>query len=144
MASWGRCDFRELKELNERIQRAASQQQMDEFYTDLQDDMMNDLHNAVQDRTPFITHHLERSWRHTKSVRKGKNYEAEIYNNVEYAPWVENGHRTRLNKKTGKRRWYEGRHMLRNSVLEYQRKAPAHIKKESEAFLREMMGVGGA
>ncbi len=140
MANWGSCDFRELKELNERIQRAASQQQMDKFYIDLQDDMMNALERAVKHRTPRYTGHLRRSWQRTKSVRKGKNYEATIYNNVEYAPWVENGHRTRLNRKTGERRWVKGRYMLRRSVLEYQRKAPAHIKIKSEEFLRKMMG----
>lgn len=150
MASWGSCDFRELKELNERIQRAASQQQMDEFYTDLLDDMVNELHKNVIRRTPpGPTGLLKRSWFRTKAVRSGKAYRARIYNNVEYAPWVENGHRQqpgRYVKAIGKRlvkSWVPGKFMLRNSVLEYQRKAPAHIKMKSEEFLRKMMGDGG-
>lgn len=150
MASWGKCEFRELKELNERIKQAASQPQVDKFYTEMLDDMVNELQKNVIHRTPpGPTGLLERSWFRTKSVRKDKNYEAEVYNNVEYAPWVENGHRQqpgRYVKAIGKRlvrSWVPGKFMLRNSVLEYQRKAPAHIKKKSEAFLREMMGADG-
>ncbi len=31
MASWGSCDFHELRDLNERIKAAASEQEMDAF-----------------------------------------------------------------------------------------------------------------
>ena len=43
MASWGSCDFHELRDLNERIKAAASEPEMDKFYTELLDKMMNDL-----------------------------------------------------------------------------------------------------
>lgn len=149
MASWGKCDFRELKELNERIKKAASPQQMDQFYTDLLDDMVNGLQKAVIQRTPpGPTKLLKRSWFRTKAVCSGKVYRAKIYNNVEYAPWVENGHRQqpgRYVKAIGKRLvkpWVEGKFMLRDSLFDYQKQAPEHIKTKSKQFLREMMGDG--
>ena len=52
MASWGSCDFHELRDLNERIKAAASEQEMDKFYTELLDKMMNDLLADVIERTP--------------------------------------------------------------------------------------------
>lgn len=142
MASWGTCEFRALRELNERVKQAATEAEMDGFYTGLLDDMAGGLIKMVVRETPCKTHQLQHGWLRTKAVRRGKNYEAEIYNNVEYASWVENGHRTRLNKKTGERHWVEGVHMLRKSVFAYQRAAPAYIKKKTEEFLRGMMEAG--
>ena len=52
MASWGSCDFHELRDLNERIKAAASEQEMDAFYTGLLDEMMNGLLTDVKELTP--------------------------------------------------------------------------------------------
>lgn len=52
MASWGSCDFHELRDLNERIKAAASEPEMDKFYTELLDKMMNDLLADVIELTP--------------------------------------------------------------------------------------------
>lgn len=93
MASWGSCDFHELRDLNERIKAAASEQEMDAFYTGLLDEMMNGLLTDVKELTPVDRGHLRRNWFITKAKRSGKVYHADIYNNIEYAPFVENGHR---------------------------------------------------
>ena len=63
MASWGSCDFHELRDLNERIKAAASEQEMDAFYTGLLDKMMNDLLADVIELTPpGPSGHLHRNW----------------------------------------------------------------------------------
>lgn len=99
MASWGSCDFHELRDLNERIKAAASEPEMDKFYTELLDKMMNDLLADVIERTPpGPSGHLHRNWFTTKARRSGKHYRAEIYNNIEYAPYVENGHRQEVGR----------------------------------------------
>ena len=98
MASWGSCDFHELRDLNERIKAAASEQEMDVFYTGLLDEMMNGLLTDVKELTPVDRGHLRRNWFTTKARRSGKHYRAEIYNNIEYAPYVENGHRQEVGR----------------------------------------------
>ena len=98
MASWGSCDFHELRDLNERIKAAASEQEMDAFYTGLLDEMMNGLLTDVKELTPVDRGHLRRNWFTTKARRSGKHYRAEIYNNIEYAPYVENGHRQEVGR----------------------------------------------
>jgi len=98
MASWGSCDFHELRDLNERIKAAASEPEMDAFYTGLLDEMMNGLLKNVKRRTPYKDEHLKRNWFITHARRSGKHYRAEIYNNIEYAPWVENGHRQEIGR----------------------------------------------
>ena len=146
MASWGSCDFHELRDLNERIKAAASEPEMDKFYTELLDKMMNDLLADVIELTPpGPSGHLHRNWFMTKARRSGKHYRAEIYNNIEYAPWVENGHRQEVGRYVpaiGKRlvrSFVEGKHMLRDSLFDLQRAAPDFIKTKSEEFLSRMM-----
>ena len=85
MASWGSCDFHELRDLNERIKAAASEPEMDAFYTGLLDEMMNGLLADVKELTPVDRGHLRRNWFITKAKCSGKHYRAEIYNNIEYA-----------------------------------------------------------
>ena len=145
MASWGSCDFHELRDLNERIKAAASEQEMDAFYTGLLDEMMNGLVDDVKYRTPVDYGHLRRNWFISKAKRSGKHYRAEIYNNIEYAPWVENGHRQEVGRYVpaiGKRLvngFVEGKHMLRDSLFDLQKAAPDFIKRKSEDFLSRMM-----
>lgn len=145
MASWGSCDFHELRDLSERIKAAASEHEMDAFYTGLLDEMMNGLVDDVKYRTPVDSGHLRRNWFITKAKRSGKVYHADIYNNIEYAPYVENGHRQEVGRYVpaiGKRLvngFVEGRHMLRNGMFDLQKAAPDIIKTKSEEFLSRMM-----
>ena len=78
MASWGSCDFHELRDLNERIKAAASEPEMDAFYTGLLDEMMNGLLTDVKELTPVDRGHLRRNWFITKAKRSGKVYHADI------------------------------------------------------------------
>lgn len=137
MATWGNTDFHELNDLYERIKAAASESEMDEFYTGLLDEMMNGLVGDVKYRTPVDSGHLRRNWFTTKAKRSGKHYRAEIFNNIEYAPWVENGHRKIIHGKF--HGWHKGRFMLRDSLFDLQREAPDFIKRKSEDFLSRMM-----
>ena len=145
MAAWGSCDFHELRDLNERIKAATSEPEMDAFYTGLLDEMMNGLLTDVKELTPVDRGHLRRNWFITKAKRSGKHYRAEIYNNIEYAPYVENGHRQEVGRYVpaiGKRLvngFVEGKHMLREGLFDLQKAAPDIIKTKSEEFLSRMM-----
>ena len=111
------------------------------------DAMMADggLVDDVKYRTPVDSGHLRRNWFISKAKRSGKHYRAEIYNNIEYAPWVENGHRQEVGRYVpaiGKRLvngFVEGKHMLRDSLFDLQKAAPDFIKRKSEDFLSRMM-----
>ena len=118
---------------------------MDAFYTDLLDEMMNGLLTDVKELTPVDRGHLRRNWFITKAKRSGKVYHADIYNNIEYAPYVENGHRQEVGRYVpaiGKRlvrSFVEGKHMLREGLFDLQKAAPDFIKTKSEEFLSRMM-----
>ena len=61
----------------------------------------------------------------------GGNYVIEITNPVEYASYVEFGHRA------GADTWVEGYFMLTISISEVQRAIPARFEKAFEQFLKE-------
>lgn len=61
----------------------------------------------------------------------GSIYEIEIINPIEYASFVEYGHRTK-----GGHGWVKGRYMLTISAKEIERDAPKIIAKKLEEYLR--------
>ena len=63
----------------------------------------------VKFKTPVDSGVLRRSWR----VKKEGDLARVIYNNIEYAPYVEYGHRTR-----GGKSFVDGQYMLSKSVKE--------------------------
>lgn len=70
-----------------------------------------------------------------KVRREGDLYVIEITNPVEYASYVEFGHRTRNHKG-----WVKGHFMLTLSEKEIQRAAPAILQKKINRFLKGVFG----
>lgn len=68
-------------------------------------------------------------------TKTGDSYTIDIVNPVEYASYVEYGHRTRNHKG-----WVEGRFMLTISSQEVQEAAPAILEKKLQRKLGEVFG----
>lgn len=79
---------------------------------------------------------------------KNGSYKVTISNHVEYAPYVEYGHRQepgRFVPQIGKRlkkNFVEGRFMLTKSVDEVNREAPDYIDASFKQFLEQHLGGG--
>lgn len=65
-------------------------------------------------------------------VKTGNTYTISVTNNVEYAPYVEYGHRT-----PGGKDWVKGKHTLQISEHEIQMQSSAILQNKLEKFLRE-------
>ncbi|MDO4728438.1 MAG: HK97 gp10 family phage protein [Bacteroidota bacterium] len=89
---------------------------------------------------------LRRSWDITKVGRSGNRYEVTVFNPIEYAVYVEYGHRQTPGRyvpaigKKLKKSWVEGKFMLTKSELELKDKIPAIVEKKIEAWLKEVFG----
>jgi len=71
----------------------------------------------VKRETPHITGNLKRRWR-SRVEKQGGDIQVIIENDVEYAPYVNNGHRiVRGGKTVG---FKEGKHMLEEGIAAYQ------------------------
>ena len=72
---------------------------------------------------------LRRNWE-TEQTRIKSGYQVDVYNDTEYAAYVEYGHRTRNHKG-----WVPGKHMLTQSEMEVEKIMPKVIDKHLQKAL---------
>lgn len=147
-----RLDYRELTRLKEQIMLYGDYTKMDEFFESCAKELAARLLAKVIKRTPVGQYEegsgktggtLRRGWTAGKDsngatyanslkVNKvGSSYVIEIINPVEYASYVEFGHRTRNHKG-----WVEGHFMLTISEDEIRNSAPSILQRKVKDFLK--------
>lgn len=135
MARWGKVKIKGMKDFAKQMQKAAAPKTLDRFYTQLTNDIANEVLAATVKDTPVLSGHLRRSWQRSRAKKWHGVYRAELYNNVHYASYIENGHRIIGNGKTVG--FCEGKHMLRNAMYAAGQKTPALIAREQQKFLQK-------
>lgn len=164
MAKWGKADFEELKELQQRL--LDMEKQADEFYREAARVLAARLLNLVLPNTPRGTYPvssgksggtLKRGWvskTHAEAAngsgtptaqearayamslpvtKSGSDYTIEIVNPVEYASYVEYGHRT-VNGG-----FVKGQYFLTNAKDIIANERDGILQKHLEKFLKERM-----
>lgn len=91
----------------------------------------------VKKMTPVDTGDLRNHWKHYV-VKRGMDYIIVIYNQLEYASFVELGHRIVIGGQTVG--WVEGKFMLKLTMAEMERLAPNMWKREVEKGMRGLFG----
>lgn len=160
MARWGRADSKELKRLNDRLEK-LSKVDMDAFYRTAAKDLAGRLLFKVKKRTPVVYGTLRDAWAVMPVGRRGNHYTVVVLNNLRYASYVEYGHRQQPGRfipghwegerfiydpeaKSGmvlKNSWVKGRFMLTISTQELERQAPAILEKKLYKFLKGCFDV---
>lgn len=118
----------------DRLEKTLTQMIKEKFPEEFEKLVMQiayELQGMTKEKTPKVTSRLRDGWRVGKIKRKSDGLYVEIYNNVEYAEYVNYGHRT------GKRGYKEGVYMLELSMQEIQSKLPLYLKKWIDKFIRE-------
>jgi hypothetical protein len=132
MSRFANFDFSEFEQLAKSMQRM--QADYPRFVEDCIRELASSLLAKTVARTPVDTGTLRRNWQLGPVERVGGGYSIELFNPIEYAPYVEFGHRTRLH--TG---WVEGRFMLTISERELERELPAIMERKMQRFLDDHM-----
>ena len=148
-----KLDYSELEKLKEQIEKFGDPRQTDQFLTSCAKELAARLLAKVIKRTPVGQYDAEsgktggtlrRGWTagqdsnatayaNSMTVNKvGSDYVIEIINPVEYASYVEFGHRTRNHQG-----WVEGKFMLTISEDEIRKSAPRILEKKLEKYLKE-------
>lgn len=148
-----KMDYKELEQLKNQILKFGDDQKVDQFLESCAKELAARLLAKVIKRTPVGQYPegsgktggtLRRGWtagqdgkassfaESLKVTRQGTDYVIEIINPVEYASYVEFGHRTRDHKG-----WVEGKFMLTISEDEIRKAAPRVLEKKLEKFLKE-------
>lgn len=131
MSRMGGFDARELRKLRDELEKL---QEPEEFMKDCAKELAARLLRMVVQRTPADTGTLRRAWTagtssegYANSVQvnhSGNVYETAITNPMEYASYVEYGHRTPNHKG-----WVPGKFMMKISEEELERIAPAILEQ---------------
>ena len=153
MANGCKVDFSDLQKFRENLEKSLSGDQLELFIESCAKELAARLLAKVIKRTPVGQYPagsgkkggtLRRGWTGEKSqpastyvgslkvTRAGGAYTIEIVNPVEYASYVEYGHRTRNHKG-----WVEGKFMLTISEEEIRKSAPNILEKKLEKYLKE-------
>ena len=134
-------DGRDLERLRQQLQQAAADE--DAFLRSCAKELAARLLRKAIRRTPVgvypsgsgkVGGTLRRGWTAERDItvkQDGKNFIVEIVNPVEYASYVEYGHRTR-----GHTGWVEGQFMLTISEEEVRKGAPQILEKKLEKWLK--------
>lgn len=153
MAKNGGVNVNDLKAFRDKLEKSLGANQIDVFIESCAKELAARLLAKVIKRTPVGQYPqgsgkkggtLRRGWTGGKSgsaasyaqglkvKRVGNAYVIEIINPVEYAPYVEFGHRTR-----GGDGWVEGHFMLTISEQEIERDAPRVLENKLKKKLGE-------
>lgn len=127
---WGKADFKEFKKFAEKVSEADVQK----LHEDIVKDLAARALRKIVKTTPVDTGNLKRNWKVGNVKKTGDTYEIEIYNNTEYAPYIEYGHRT----KNGLG-YVQGRFMMTIAVAEVKALSSSIVEKKLSAFINEVM-----
>lgn len=132
MASLGDFDFSDMQKL----QRSLKEIELGfpGFLEECIRELAGRLMAKTIARTPVDTGLLRRSWQIGEIKRTPAGFEVEIINPVEYAMYVEHGHRTR--NRAG---WVDGRFMLTISIQELENELPTFLERKLQQYIDRHM-----
>lgn len=159
MARWGSCNFKSFDKLTKDFDKAVKERLGERMIINILYEVANRGLAKTKRRTPvgvydgnvnFTTKQgkkvvfarkstkvggtLRRGWYITKVSKKGQKYYIEIYNNTEYASFVEYGHRTKNNKG-----WVDGKFMLTISMKEVEMLLPKIVDQHTQKTLLKLL-----
>lgn len=134
MAKMGSFDYSEFKNMAKRFNKALDERVIERWIREFLLEMAFRAERKIKKRTPVDSGHLRRNWQVGNVERRGNTYVVEVFNNVEYASFVEYGHRTSNHKG-----WVEGRFMATISMQEIERQLPKFLEKKQVELLEQIL-----
>lgn len=134
-------DYSEIIEFNNRVDRA--QEIVDELIRETIKEIALDFLTVVKGKTPEKTGLLKDRWKIGEIQKQGDTYTIEVFDDTEYASFVENGHRTRKGKgkkssRINSKAWVEGRFMMKLTEDDIAIKMPGYLNKLYDKLAEEL------
>ncbi len=130
MAKMGKVNIKGLKEFQKELEKL---QDPDEFLEQCAKELASVLWSALLHNTPVDNGTLRRGWIVGDIKKQGNTYVIEIINPVEYASYVEYGHRTANHKG-----WVKGQFFMQKSVQEIERLTPKILEDEIKKYMKDI------
>lgn len=132
MARMGKFNIKGLKDFQQKLNKL---QNPDAFVESIARELAQRLYRELINNTPYITHNLQRGWTIGEIKHEGNNYIVDIVNPVEYASYVEYGHRTIKVDGYG---WADGLFFVERSINNINEIAKPLIEKRMNEYLNEL------
>ena len=130
MAKMGKFNMKGMKDLQKQLQKL---QDPDKFVESCAKELASVLWSALVHNTPVDNGTLRRGWIVGEIQKNGDTYVIEIINPVEYASYVEYGHRTANHKG-----WVPGQFFMQKSVQEIEKITPKILENEIKKYLKDI------
>lgn len=145
MSSWAKLDDAEFQAFAKRVGDAVKAQTLVKAVERSLELSGKYVLKEVKQRTPVDTGSLRGKWRLTTPTYTGSVFSYDVYNNVEYASFVENGHRVKssakgLKKLFTKKKWIEGAFMLKSTIDDHDKNLNKIIEPEVQKALNQIFG----
>ena len=134
---WGvnTTEWKKMQEKRQKISQNSKYDSLAYFLRGFMVEMAERVIAKTKPRTPIDTGDLRRAWVLGDVHRDGNNISVEILNGMEYATFIEYGHRIVSNGiEVG---WYDGRFMLTISINEIRNQIPMRFAKEWTIFCKK-------
>lgn len=95
MSRLGSFDYSGFKDMAKRFNKALDERVIERWIREFLLEMAFRAERKIKKRTPVDSGQLRRNWQVGNVEKRGNAYVIEIFNNTEYASFVEYGHRTR-------------------------------------------------
>ncbi|GIQ70760.1 HK97 gp10 family phage protein [Xylanibacillus composti] len=165
MANWGKFNFRDFENLAKRFEKMSKGDVIDQFIRDFVMEIgMRALRKIKKLTQSNASGQLRSMWQIGKVERQGDSYIVEIFNNLEYASFVEYGFRAhwvpgkwegnvfryipnykpppgepggmQVGPKGG---WVEGRFMMSIGMKEIERELPTYLARRQKKLLEKLL-----
>jgi Bacteriophage protein of unknown function (DUF646). len=128
-----KVDFSQFEALKVRLQKLEKTEQ-EQFLLKMTNKLTARAQAKTKKRTPVRTGDLRRNWYQQKARKLGRIFIGKIFNPMDYASYVNYGHRTRNNEG-----WVEGQHMMDKSLKEVENDMVKIIQPELEKLLNGVL-----
>lgn len=153
-------EFQEFRDFVERMEKLITGNQIDDFIRECLLDLAKKLWRKTKNKTPINTGLLRGNWEIGSITKKGDLYEIEVFNNIEYAEFIENGFMShwvpgkwignefvydKNERKSGMfvgkpGTYVEGKFMLKLSEQELESEMERFLQRKQEEFFRKWLG----
>ncbi|AWB31527.1 HK97 gp10 family phage protein [Clostridium botulinum] len=140
MARLASFDYSDFKKMAKSFQKALDERVIERWIREFLLEMAFRAERKIKKRTPVGVYpnktggYLRRNWQVGNVIKQGDAYIVEIFNNTEYASYVEYGHRTKNHKG-----WVEGRFMATISMQEIERQLPRFLERKQVELLNQIL-----
>lgn len=129
--SWGTIDDDEFQAFVKQVNAKIDSDQLKKEISQSARKVGTQTLKGVKSRTPVDSGTLRRGWQIEGPFISSLVISLTVSNNIEYAPFVESGHRTR-----GGVGWVPGSHMLMETLFEIDNQLPELLTPALQRFLQ--------